>query len=154
MRRPFNEKAHEVFDLKNKQELVTMMTRKGYSLVGDLSENFSKLYDIKFIKDGKEIAFENETRTNFNAIRDRYNTIHVPNRKKDTQADYYVVWNVECDEFFLIANETIQKHKGSSVNVLCDEFARDYQTLDVFLDIPKEEAELFKKIKNKWRKIN
>jgi hypothetical protein len=150
MSRPFNKKAYDAFDLKNKKELVSIMTKKGYSLVGDINEEHYKKYDVKFIKNGKEISFENETRVNFTTIRDVYPTIHIPIRKKNTQADYYVVWKPELDEFLLIDNIIIDEFKKEIVTLVCNEFDEDNCYEDSFIDIPKEKANLFKKIKNKW----
>jgi hypothetical protein len=150
MKRPFNLKAYNAFDLKNKQELVSIMTKKGYTLVGELNKEHYKKFDLKFIKEDKEVSFENETRVNFVTIRDVYKTIHIPIRKKDTQADFYIVWKPELDEFFLISKDVINKNKEKMVTLVCNEFEEDEVYEDTFIDIPKDEAVLYIKKNNKW----
>lgn len=153
MSRPFNRKAYDAFDLKNKKELVSIMTKKGYSLVGKLDEEHYKKYDVKFNKDGKELSFENETRLNFVTIRDVYSTIHIPIRKQNTQADFYVVWKPELDEFFLISKDVINEYKKEVVTLTCNEYDEDNRYEDSFMDIPKDKAQLYKKINNKWKVV-
>ena len=143
MKRPFNKIAYDKFDLKCKEELVNIMVKKGYNLVGDLKEEHYKLYDVKFEKNGEEISFENETRPNFIRIRDIFDTIHIPLRKRNTMADYYVVWKPEFDEFILIDRSVIEEFSKDDLEV--------YQ--DSFIDVPKNRAKLYKKIKNVWRHI-
>lgn len=151
MGRPFNKKAYDSFDLKNKKELVNMMLAKGYSLVGAIETEHFKKYDIKFTKDGGEISFENETRMNFVTIRDVYSTIHIPIRKENTQADYYIVWKPELDEFFMIDKKTIEKYKKKVVTILCNESHVGDSYIDSFIDIPKIEAVLYYKKGSKWK---
>jgi hypothetical protein len=151
MKRPFNLKAYNAFDLKNKQELVSIMTKKGYTLVGELNKEHYKKFDLKFIKEDKEVSFENETRVNFVTIRDIYKTIHIPIRKKDTQADFYIVWKPELDEFFLISKDVINKNKEKMVTLVCNEFEEDEVYEDTFIDIPKDEAVLYVKKNNVWK---
>jgi hypothetical protein len=151
MKRPFNLKAYNAFDLKNKQELVSIMTKKGYTLVGELNKEHYKKFDLKFIKEDKEVSFENETRVNFVTIRDVYKTIHIPIRKKDTQADFYIVWKPELDEFFLISKDVINKNKEKMVTLVCNEFEEDEVYEDTFIDIPKDEAVLYVKKNNVWK---
>ena len=150
-KRPFNLKAYNAFDLKNKQELVSIMTKKGYTLVGELNKEHYKKFDLKFIKEDKEVSFENETRVNFVTIRDVYKTIHIPIRKKDTQADFYIVWKPELDEFFLISKDVINKNKEKMVTLVCNEFEEDEVYEDTFIDIPKDEAVLYIKKNNVWK---
>ena len=150
MKRPFNQKAYDAFDLKNKKEILSIMADKGYTLVGNINEEHYKKYDVKFVKDGKEVSFENETRMNFATIRDVYKTIHIPIRKQNTQADYYIVWKPELDEFFLISKETISEHRNETVTLLCNEHDEEHRWEDSFMDIPKDKAVLYKKINNKW----
>lgn len=149
-KRPFNLKAYNAFDLKNKQELVAIMTKKGYTLVGELNKEHYKKFDVKFIKGDKEVSFENETRVNFVTIRDVYKTIHIPIRKKDSQADYYVVWKPELDEFFLIDKDVINANKEKLVTLVCNEFEEENIYEDTFIDIPKDEAVLYRKKNGKW----
>jgi hypothetical protein len=151
MRRPFNEKAYNDFDMKCKQELLRLMSKKGYSIVGDIKEEHYKEYDIKFEKNGKTVSFENETRPNFVRIRDSFNTIHIPTRKMNTQADFYVVWKPEFDEFFLIDRDTISECINNEIKISCIEYEEDVIYVDNFIDIPKNKAKLFKKTQNGWR---
>jgi len=151
MSRPFNQKAYDAFDLKNKEALVELMKEKDYTLVGDINEEHYKKYDVKFSKGNDEISFENETRVNFNSIRDFFNTIHIPARKKNTEANYYVVWKPDMNEFFLIPNNVIKDCAKDLIEIVCNEFDEDKKYLDSFIDIPKERATHFTKINGKWK---
>jgi hypothetical protein len=151
MSRPFNQKAYDAFDFKNKTEIVSIMSKKGYTLVGKIKEEHYKKYDVKFIKDGKELSFENETRINFQKIKDVFLTIHIPIRKQNTQADYYIVWKPEMDEFFLISKDVINEHKKETVTLICNEYDEDNSYEDSFIDIPKDKADLYRKINNNWK---
>ena len=152
MGRPFNQKAYDAFDFKNKVELVNLMAKKGYQLVGDILQENYKKYDVKFIKDNHELSFENETRVNFLKIKQFFPTIHIPIRKKDTQTDFYVVWKPELDEFYLITKEVINEHKKTIVSLVCNEYDEENKYLDSFIDIPKEQAQLYQKVNNVWKR--
>jgi hypothetical protein len=152
MGRPFNKKAYDAFDMKNKKELVDIMTKKGYELIGDINKEHFKKYDVRFKKGDKFISFENETRVNFIRIRDEFKTIHIPIRKQNTQASFYIVWKPELDEFFLIDEQTITEHKNETITLICNEFDEDNRYEDSFIDIPKDKAVLYRKINNTWKK--
>jgi hypothetical protein len=83
-KRKFNKTAYDDYDLPNKLELKNLMEKKGYSLMGDINEEHYKKYDLifKHSPSNKILAFENETRANFDKIKSYYNTIHIPIRKK------------------------------------------------------------------------
>jgi hypothetical protein len=153
-KRPFNQAAYSAHDRKNKMELVELMKNKGYDLVGDINEENFKKYDLKFRHNisGKELTFENETRDVFDKIKNVFPTIHIPIRKQNTQADFYIVWNVEMTEIFLISKEVIQKCKDEIVNVKCKEGHVNYEYRENFIDIPKKFVTLFKKEKGLWKK--
>jgi hypothetical protein len=146
-KRPFNKDAYAAHDRKNKVALIELMTRRGYELVGDLEEENFKKYDLQFKhkEDGRILSFENETRDVFDKIKSVFPTIHIPIRKKNTQADFYIVWNVQMSEFFLISREVIEKCKQDIVSVKCKEGHVNYVYEEDFLDIPKNMAQLFKK---------
>lgn len=42
MKRQFNKKAYDAFDSKNKKEILSIMSKKGYTLVGNLEEEHYK----------------------------------------------------------------------------------------------------------------
>jgi len=151
-KRKFNKNAYDSYDLKNKLELKNLMEKKGYTLMGDINEEHYKKYDLIF-KDNKSdkiLSFENETRINFDKIKSFYNTIHIPIRKKNTQADYYIVWNTNMTELFLIPYTIINKYIDNLVNVKCSN-----KYLEDFIDIPKKECQLFtKNQKGNWKLMN
>lgn len=153
-KRKFNKNAYDSFDSKNKIGILEIMTKKGYTLVGDIDTEHYKKYDVKFVKGDKELSFENETRINFTTIRDVYSTIHIPIRKQNTQCDFYIVWKLEMDEFFLISKEVIKEFNTKTVDIICNPDKEEYRYKEAFIDIPKNRAELFKKLDGKWKKIN
>lgn len=157
MKRPFNQSAYDAHDKKNKEELCKIMTDKGYELVGDIEKENFKKYDLKFKhqKTGVELSFENETRDVFDRIKNVFKTIHIPIRKKNTQADFYIVWNPSMTEMFLIEKEVIEKYKSEIVNVRCKEGHVNYEYEENFIDIPKKMVSLYYKDHlGKWRKQN
>lgn len=54
------------------------------------------------------------------------------------------------DEFFLISKDVINEYKKETVDVVCNADHEEYCYEEAFIDIPKNKAELFKKINNKW----
>jgi hypothetical protein len=157
MKRPFNQAAYDAHDKRNKTEILNIMERKGYDLVGDIDEENFKKYDLKFRhkETGKEISFENETRDVFDKIKTIFKTIHIPIRKKNTQADFYVVWNPGMTEMFLIPKEVIEKCKEEIVDVKCKEGHVNYEYEEKFIDIPKKLVTLYcKQESGLWKKTN
>lgn len=152
MKRKFNKDAYDNYDHSNKLELKNLMKKKGYTLIGDINEEHYKKYDLVF-KDNntnKTLSFENETRINFDKIKSTYNTIHIPIRKKNTQADYYIVWNSSMTELFLIPYSVINNHIDNLITVKCSS-----KYIEDFIDIPKSQCQLFiKNNKGNWKKIN
>lgn len=149
-KRKFNKDAYDSYDHSNKLELKNLMEKKGYSIMGNINEEHYKKYDLIFKNNdsNETLSFENETRINFDKIKSFYNTIHIPIRKKNTQANYYIVWNTQMTEFFLIPYSVINKHIDNLVNVKC---SNTY--IEDFIDIPKSECQLFIKNKNgNWKK--
>ena len=133
-----------------------MMINKGYEIVGDINKENYKLYDLKFKhkESGKELSFENEQRRVFDAIKNRFPTIHIPIRKKNNQSDYYIVWNPTCTEFAMIDTRVIRDLANSKVvNVACKESfdgAQKSYTED-FVDVPKNMATFYKLKNGVWK---
>lgn len=155
VKRPFNKAAYDMHDKKNKEELLKIMIRRDYELVGDIKEENFKKYDLKFKhkQTGREISFENETRDVFDKIKTVFKTIHIPIRKKETQADFYIVWNVAMTEFFLIPKEVIIACKEEIVSIKCKEGHVNYEYEEKFIDIPKNLVTLYYKQKTGlWKK--
>jgi hypothetical protein len=155
MKRPFNQAAYDAHDKRNKEELLFIMEKRGYEIVGDINEENYKKYDLKFKhkESGAEISFENETRDVFDKIKNIFKTIHIPIRKKNTQADFYIVWNNSMTEMFLIPREIIEKCKSDIVDVKCKEGHVNYEYEEKFIDIPKNLVTLYRKQENGlWKK--
>jgi hypothetical protein len=154
-KRPFNQAAYDAHDKRNKEELLLIMEKRGFEIVGDISEENYKKYDLKFRnkENGNEISFENETRDVFDKIKNIYNTIHIPIRKKNTQADFYIVWNNTMTEMFIIPRDIIEKCKLDIVDVKCKEGHVNYEYEEKFIDIPKKLVNLYRKQENGlWKK--
>lgn len=150
VKRPFNQAAYDAHDNRNKEELLKIMKRRGYEIIGDIKEEHFKKYDLKFkhTKTGAELSFENETRDVFDKIKNIFKTIHIPIRKKNTQADFYIVWNPKMTEFFLIPKQIIEKCKEEIVDVKCKEGHVNYEYEEKFIDIPKKFVTLYCKQEN------
>ena len=59
VKRPFNQAAYDAHDNRNKEELLKIMKRRGYEIVGDIKEGHFKKYDLKFrhTKNWRRIKF-------------------------------------------------------------------------------------------------
>lgn len=156
MNRPFNRAAYNAHDMRNKNKLIEIMAKKGYSIVGDVNEENYKKYDLLFRHNVSylEISFENETREVFDKIKNVFSTIHIPIRKQNTQADYYVVWNPSMTEMILIDRDTIMEYREAPVEVNCKESHVNYEYTEKFIDVPKSKATFFKEEYGIWKKQN
>ena len=151
-KRKFNKEAYDSMDKPCRIALRDMMTARGYELVGDIDKEEYKKYDLMFVKDGKNLSFENEMRRPFNSIKNYYDTIHIPIRKAHNQSDWYIVWNIGCTECAMIKTSKIREFaKTDVVNVSCNEETQHNYKED-FIDVPKTEWAFYKKINGVWRK--
>ena len=85
-------------------------------------------------------------RRDFDAIRDRFDTVHIPVRKSNTQMDCYFVWNRNVNQVIVIDRITFLKYVKNLVDVDCDSevFNGDkiaYQ--EKFIDVPKHECKFY-----------
>jgi len=149
--RPFNQDAYDACDSKPKVLLNEIMQKKGYKLLYGLNQDDKEKYDMIFEKDGERLIFENEVREVFDIIRDKYKTVHIPYRKRESIANFYVVWKKTYDEFILIPFEEIKR--GKLVKIKCKEPNKNIVYEEVMVDVQKNKCQFFKKINNTW-KIN
>lgn len=147
--RPFNQNAYDACDYKPKVLLYEIMKNKGYKLLYGLNQDDKEKYDMIFEKDGKKLVFENEVREAFDVIRDKYKTVHVPYRKKESIADFYLVWKNTFDEFILMPFSEIKKSK--LIKVKCKELVKNITYEEVMIDVPKSKCQFFKKENNIWK---
>lgn len=151
-KRKFNKEAYDTMDMPCRLALKSMMSKKGYTLVGDINKEEFKKYDLKFEKDGEFLTFENEMRKPFNSIRDYYDTIHIPIRKANNQSDWYIVWNIGCTECAMIKTSKIRSFsKTDVVNVHCNE-GTHFNYKEDFIDVPKNEWTFYRLVKGSWKK--
>jgi len=143
--RPFNQAAYDAFDKSSKLKLVELIEKTSdYRLSGDLNIELYKNGDVMFKNKNKTVLFENEVRTNFDTIVQTYETIHIPIRKQNTPADFYIVWRNDLWQFILIDKNTLKKYKNSIVTVKCNnEMNRTDSYVEDFMDIPKEETQWY-----------
>lgn len=149
-KRPFNKDAYDSMDKPSKLALVEMMKNKGYKIVGNIDDENFKKYDLKFKKGNKIVSFELEMRKPFETIKRFYDTIHIPIRKARNQSDFYIVWNLECDEFAMIETEKIRSFADTDIVMVdCNE-GTDWNYTEQFIDTPKDEWTFYKKVDGKW----
>jgi hypothetical protein len=147
-RRPFNKDVYNKYDLKCKETLVEIMKVKGFELQGDITEENYKKYDLLFYNASlnKYLSFENEVRHNFDQIREEFSTIHIPIRKKNTQANYYVVWNPDLNQVIVIDRKIIQESINQVTEVLCRGENTESGKIayhEEFINVPKEKCKYF-----------
>lgn len=147
--RPFNQELYNQYDSKPKILLNEIMKDKGYKLLYGLNEDEKEKYDMIFEKDGVRLIFENEVREFFDIIRDKYKTVHIPYRKKESIADFYIVWKNTYDEFILIPLSEIKK--GRLIKVKCKEPNKNITYEEVMVNVHKTKCQFFKKENNIWK---
>ena len=144
--RPFNKQAYKELDHPAKIKLVELIENlSGYKLDCDLEVEMFKKGDVRFRKGEKTVLFENEVRDNFDKIVQDYGTVHIPIRKQNTPADFYVVWRNDFSQFILIWKKTLDKYKNNIArDVLCShEKNQDGPYVEDFIDIPKNETQWY-----------
>jgi hypothetical protein len=145
-KRPFNKAAYNQFDKSAKTRLVEIIEKNyGYVLDCDLDVEMYKGGDVWFKRGGERVLFENEVRDAFDDIINRFPTIHIPIRKQNTPANYYLVWKKDLNEFISINKETLDKNRNNIAHdVQCNhELNQDGPYIEDFVDIPKEETKWF-----------
>jgi len=150
--RPFNKDAYNSCDNICKVKLNEMLSNKGYVSKYEINNETFERHDMVFIKDNKEIIFENEMRECFDRIKFNWNSVHIPIRKKNTKANYYIVWNTDCSEIILI--NTIFFHKSPIVSINCRSRNGMPAYTESMIDISKENVDFYKKNKNIWKLNN
>jgi formyltetrahydrofolate hydrolase len=144
-KRPFNKEAYLKYDLPAKKRLVEIIEKTSdYKLNCNLDIEMYKGGDVKFKKDNKTVLFENEVRKEFDTIVQKYSTIHIPIRKQNTPANFYVVWRRDLNQFILINEKTLNKYRNTIVPVVCNhEDNQDGAYEEDFIDIPKNETQWY-----------
>ena len=145
-KREFNQKAYDVCDNPAKVRLVELIeATSDYKLFGDLSVERYKAGDVLFKNGDKTVLFENEVRQKFDTIVQKYNTVHIPIRKQNTPADFYLVWRKDFWQFILIDKKTLRKNKNNIIcNVKCNnEMSGKVSYIEDFMEIPKEETQWY-----------
>ncbi len=154
-KRPFNQGAYDECDSKAKAKdtVVEIMKNFGYVIHGNVADENYKKYDLNFYNEKlhRFIAIENEVRRDFDAIRDRFDTVHIPVRKSNTQMDRYFVWNRNVNQVIVIERETFLKYKANLVDVDCDTEVLNGENIaykEKFIDVPKHECKFYYLLKD------
>lgn len=151
-KRPFNKDAYNATDSKCKIAAVEMMKGKGFEPIVDINiENYQK-WDLKFYnqQQDKTLIIENEMRENFDVIKKKFSTVHIPIRKRLSPADYYIVWHSNLQEFILIENKLLTS--SPIVSVKCKEWGRPEESYtEDMVDVPKKSVSFYKKVGTKWK---
>jgi hypothetical protein len=147
-KRPFNQGAYNETDSKAKTVVIEIMKRLGYVVHGNPDQENYKKYDLNFYNKTthKFLAVENEVRRDFELIRDRWDTVHIPVRKSNTQMDCYFVWNENVDQAILIDRSTFMKYVKNLVDIDCDTEVLDGDRIaykEKFIDVPKSECKFY-----------
>jgi hypothetical protein len=145
-KRQFNKAAYNAYDKSAKLKLVELIENTStFKLNCDLNIEMYKAGDVIFKKENKTILFENEVRENFDKIVQDYNTIHIPIRKQNTPADFYIVWRKDLLQFILINKKTLDNNRNNIIHdVICNnEMNQDGPYAEDFVDIPKNETQWY-----------
>lgn len=147
-KRPFNEGVYNETDPKAKKVVIEIMKNLGYVVHGNPDVENYKKYDLQFFNPTtqKYFAVENEIRKDFDLIRDRWDTVHIPIRKSNTQMDCYFVWNQNCDQVIAIDRIVFLKYRSNLADVECDTEILNGDRIaykEKFIDIPKSETKFY-----------
>lgn len=136
-KRPFNQDLYDMFDNPNKKRLKELIeTTSPYRVVEGLNNELYKKGDLVFSNGKNKIIFENETRGVFETIVEKFDTIHIPLRKQNTPADFYIVWKPDLMQFILITKKVLDKYRDRiEHDVKC---ASGYT--EDFIDVEKSET--------------
>ncbi len=143
--RPFNKAAYEKYDSPAKKRLIEILEKNSeYVLDCDINTEMYKGGDVWFRKGKKRVLFENEVRADFDKIVNDFSTIHIPIRKQNTPANFYVVWRRDLCQFILIDEKTLKKYKNAIVEITCKhEENQNGAYVEDFVDIPKNETQWY-----------
>lgn len=141
-KRPFNKDVYDQVDMSSKLVLKTLMEKhSNYVLDSNINEELYKAGDLVFSNGKRKIIFENEVRQDFDKIVEKFSTIHIPIRKQNTPANFYVVWKPDFCQFILINVKKVKKYFNNIVEVKCNyEMGTNVEYVEDFIDIPKSET--------------
>jgi len=145
-KRVFDKEAYEKYDRPAKDKLVEVLVKNSNYVLGcDLNTEMYKNGDVIMKNGNKRALFENEARFAFDKITSTFSTIHIPIRKRNTRADFYVVWNYDLTEMIIIKKAIIQKNKDNiERNVWCKNSSySDGGYYEDFILIPKEDTQWY-----------
>lgn len=145
-KRPFNEIAYNTFDKPANLKLKEILeVNSNYVPLIDLDKELYKIGDAVFTNGKKYVLFENETRDAFHRIINEFDTIHIPIRKRNTPADYYIVWKTDYLQFILITKKTLNKYRNKiAKDVVCKhEKNQNGEYIEDFIDVPKNETQWY-----------
>jgi hypothetical protein len=145
MSRNFNSSAYKAHDLDTKKMVIKIMEKTNkFKFYDKIDVELFKECDVRMthIATGFVVRFENECRINFDELVNKYNTIHIPIRKKNTLADFYLVWNYELTQFIKIKRDVMKE--SMVVNVECSSTRNaTHEYNEDFIDVPKLKCEWF-----------
>lgn len=141
MKRPFNSGAYNKYDNSNKELVISIFENRGYTLHAGLKEELYKECDVimKHNITNKIIRIENESREDFDKIKNFYSTVHIPIRKLNTQANFYFVWRKDQSECMIIDIDECREFKifNNITSVVCTKDRNLDAYSEEFIDIPK-----------------
>jgi hypothetical protein len=145
-KRPFNKDAYKACDKPAKEIIKTLIEKNSnFVCIAGMSTELFKKSDLIFEhrQTKQKINIEAETREPFQRIKNEFDTIHIPARKEDTEADFYIVWSPLYTEFYIITKKILDKYRRIHITQNCKSQNNDGKFyLDKFIDIPKSEAHL------------
>ena len=150
-KRKFNKAAYKATDKACKDATINVMKAQGYDFHSDPNVETFKKYDLEFYNSntGKSIKIENEMRENYNLLKAKYSSIHIPIRKKNTEADYYLVWKSSLDEFALIEKKFLTS--SPIVEVDCRARGQIPSYTERMIDVQKNDIIFYQKQGKVWK---
>jgi hypothetical protein len=144
--RKFNQDAYNGSDNPAKKKAIDVVTANSPYVVYDgLNNELFKECDLKFINYSTNHIFkiENETRVVYDKILTLWKTAHIPNRKRDSSTDRYLIWKSDFSEFLCLDWKKVEKYKETILNLYCRDSYHDE-----FIDIPIHEFKRYQVLIN------
>jgi hypothetical protein len=151
MVKPFSRELYTENDVKAKSELRVFLSQLGYDITDkDAGRELFKKGDI-FVYDSKQNPILVETEIKKVWIKEdgwetKWTTIHVPFRKKSSEAMYHVMFNFNLTALAMIEMSKIKQAEVVTKNTR-------YTTAEQFFSLPYQDFNFYHKIENTWVKL-
>ena len=145
MSKSFSRNLYDQYNNHGIQVATDFLAQQGYEVIN--TEEAYKSHDFIVRKDNKNYKVEVEVKTCWKTTEFPYSTVSVPYRKKDSQADYYIMTNPAGSALFFIPMTQVKSAPVIRKNTV-------YTTNEPFFSVETTDFSHFHKEENTWVKTN